>query len=367
MPYGKRYSRRKRGVRRSSNLRRAWKAKRRPRKASALVRQTEANRKNIKKLKSHIETKRADAFGASLSGNWCGQVLAKAVPVDNYGMSQSSQDYVTLSTQTPNTYLPKERYSPLWQMPIVVRQGDGEHERIGNQISMKNLVIKGQMQGGFSDQNAGIYKGLAIPQTLHMYVILDTAPVPENSTLAGQSPFTWDQYAMPGQTFSFANNWNPLLPAGFSIPQVRNLQPLKNLILGTANPPGLATCRGTKDLLNLSYWSTDESGIGKDNRYRLIKHFKYQCTQHPPSSAIGANVQNKTDVKKFTRDFSETIKLPYKFTFASDENIVPNNQQLFLVFVSETPTCRNSGAVAPTDFVMPPAVTTHCRLNFTSA
>ena len=341
------------------SLRKDFAKAKRGKKASATVRQTEANRRAIKELKGDQETKFAQLYNASIDTNYCGYTLLRT-PIDNMGYPQTSKDYVTLATGTGGQYLPDKQYQPVWVCPQVLQQGVTQSTRVGNEVTMKSLVIKGQVVGGEASLNGGDFANLTMKQTMHMYVILDTAPQPENTTLA-LTPSTFQTQAIAGQNFNFPSNWNPLIPAGTSLAQNRGLADnLKSVLLVTANPPGPNTgSLAQKSLLALSFWSTDNDGISKGDRFKLLLHKKYSVNQLPP-----ANAQTNAFHIENTKSFTEYIKAPYKFKYATDKNMLPDNQRIYICFISETPTCRNSGANPPLNYVMPPTVTMISKLNF---
>lgn len=365
--------RRKRAPRRKSGLKAAWKRKRKPRKASALVRQTEQNRKAIKELKESRELKYARTGVAKSANNFIGQILVKQ-KVDNYGLTQDSQTWVANAGQQYLSAALAALYQPLWVCPTVITMGQGvlASQRIGDDVTMVSLNIKGTMTGGASIDNGGIYKGMPHKQTLHMYVLLDKNPNPENTS----NPAIYDIKFTPGQTFNYQSQWNDSLPAGFSTADFRGITDhLKSVTNGDKMPSGLPTTNASRDLLNQSYWSKDEGGISEKDRFKVLKHFKYSCNQQRAETGTGAGPTGQTintlPADRDQRDFSETIKGNYKFHFANSKTTKPDNQCIHLVFVSETPTVRYSVddgvGHAPENFVTAPSVTLNCSFNYTDA
>ena len=361
MPY---YRRRRRRYRKRAGVS-GWKRKKSNRK-SALVRQTEQNRKEIKKLKHRPEIKFCGSTQASADSNYCGHIMQQQ-RVDAYGLGMDSSDWIGVQ----NSVLPSsdyKLYAPVWQCPIVVAQGTGEKQRIGNEIKMRSLVIKGTIVGGEAADNAGIYAGRQVKQTMHMLVLLDKSPPRANPTLTS-SPFVpvfAPQY-MAAQTFSVGTTWTP--PWGPSA-QRAILDNLKACPNNNANPPG-PHCGNDTDMNNLvqSYWSRDEDGIGKGDRFKLLKHKTFHVIQQSQAGAADGLQAYKT-----ATHFTEVIKAPYTFEFPSDKDVVPNNQRIYIVFVSNAPTKRSTQQGSPTptwdnptDYVMPPLVSTLCRLYFTDS
>lgn len=374
MPYGRRNSskinHRNRRQRSASTLQRAWRRTKAPKKKSAVVRQTEQNRKEIKKLKGDREIKYARTLVATLENNLVGQLLSKQ-KVDNYGLCMDSQTWVAAAGAQ---YLPqalKTSYQPLWVCPTaILQQGVTAYNRIGDDVVMTSLNIKGTMIGSDALTNGGIFINQPQKQTLHMYVILDKNPAPENTS----NPPVYSVNCTPAQTFQYDPTWNNTLPPGFSTATFRGVgDHLKSCTQSGKNPSGLSTNYVQKDLLNLSYWSKDEGGISTSDRFKLLKHFKYNCSQTVTASVAGGGPTsyNSKIATKGQRDFSETIKGNYKFHFPNDKAQMPDNQRIYLVFCSETPTLRfdpTSGAGnPPTSFIPAPSVTLACSFNYTDS
>ena len=344
-----------------------WKRKKKPR-TSALVRQTEQNRKEIKKLKHRPEIKFCGSTTAESKSNFCGHIMQQQ-EVDAYGLGMSSADWLGVQ----GSLLPSsdyELYNPVMQMPIVVAQGVGEKQRIANEIKMRSLVIKGTIVGGDAADNAGIYAGRQVKQTMHMFVLLDKAPPPANPSLTS-SPYnpTYQVDSIPCQLFDYSTSWMPVNTIN-GVPRRSLSANLKSLPNASANPPG-PHCGNDTDMDNItqSYWSRDDDGIGKSDRFKLLKYKKFHLTQQSQAGAADGLQAYKT-----ATHFTEVIKAPYTFEFASDKAVVPDNQRLLIVFCSNTPTKRPTSTGGPTptwqdptDYCVPPKVSTLCRLYFTDS
>lgn len=366
---GYRRHKRKHTSKRSTGLKGAWKRKKRGKKASALVRQTEQNRKAIKRLKNEQEVKFSTNFSAVLTNNYTGTIM-NDVLVDNYGLRQSYQTWLSVTTpQLPD----QSSYCPVWQMPIYLTQGPGESQRIANEVTMRSLIIKGTVVGGASDTNIGEAENLPLPQKMHMLVILDSSPPPENHLITGTPAFL--QTSVAGQTLSYGGSWGCPLPVVTpvltNLSQVPSLATnLKSVPYSSKNPPGLGAQTGTmftRDLLHQSYWSRDEDGISKGARFKLLLKRTYHVHQQPPPGDDEHAVSGLPTPKKFVHNFTEIIKAPYKFEFPHDKAVAPDNQRIYLVFISDTPTVRpNLGppVVPATDAAQPPTITTNCRMYF---
>jgi len=377
MPYGYRHRRRsapKRRLHRRKAGVPGWKRAKNPRKRSAVVRQTEQNRRAIKVLKKATELKCTETTTAKPQNNYCGSSITRATPVDNYGLGMNSLTWLTNTTAklpdtSPSSGVSNPAYLPVWQQPFYVEQGDSENERIGNEVKMHRMVVKLMITGGDSQENAGIFAAIVMPQKMHFFVILDTAPPPENSDL-GDPAVQYQVPCIPGQLFTYDANWG--MPMQYDTSpgnQDSGLVPglntnLKSLLLSSANPPGIHTNSLTNvDLVHQSFWSRDQDGISKGDRFKLLKHRTFHFYQKPPA----APETNHEGVRRSTVEHTETIKLPYRFRFDADSEVLPGNQRIYLVFASDTPTIRNSGATPPTNYIDSPTICTHTRTWFSDA
>lgn len=361
-----RYPRRKRSSKPS--LKSAWKAKRKKPKTSALVRQTEANRKAIEKLKEEREVKYERNLVAKPTNGYVGQILP-LTKVDAYGLTQDSLDWATLNPFS--SYLTNiNLYSPLWVCPTACGpQGVTAGQRIGDDVVMRSLNIKGAVVAGSSFGNGGDYQGLPQKQCVHMYVLLDTSPPPENTSNALQLA------SIPAQTFQYEPAWNNLIglatnTTGTNIPPANLFKGtrdhLKTISYSAKNPPGIATQPTSKNMLNLSFWSKDEGGIGVTERFKVLKHKKYYCTQSQQGPNVPTSNASTIGAAKSVVDINETIKGNYKFHFPNNSSTLSDNRAIWLAFVSETPTLRWQGTTTspPSDYISAPRVTLQCSFNY---
>lgn len=364
MPY---YRKRRRHFKKKGAGVSGWKRKKKPR-TSALVRQTEANRKEIKKLKHRPEIKFCGSTNATTTSSFCGHIMSQQV-VDAYGLAMDSTDWLGVTSNT----LPsadEDLYSPVAQMPIVCSQGTGEKQRIANEIKMRSLVIKGSIVGGDAADNAGIYSGRQVKQQVHMFVVLDKSPSPANPTLTS-TPFNpvYSPDCIPCQLFDYSTTWMPN-PNINGVPRRSLSSNLKSLPNASANPPG-PHCGNDTDMNNVtqSYWSRDDDGIGKSDRFKLLKYKTYHLVQQSQAGAADGLQAYKT-----AAHFTEVIKAPYTFEFSNDKSVVPDNQRIYIFFCSNCPTKRSTSTTGPTpvwtdptDYCVPPKVSTLCRLYFTDS
>ena len=215
MPYRRRFRRNRRSrAGAASTLQRAWRRKLRRKRGSVNQRQTIANAKAIKKLKRAPEVKRSGILQAQSRNNYTGTILAET-QVDNYGMSVDTSDWNAI---LPGTFLTNlADYQPVAMMPILTQQGTKEvGGRIGNDVKMRNLILKITVRGQDSTKNGGRFNSVPCKQKMRCMVVLDTEPSPNNTTLLLPSAsWAFEPTAMPCQCFDLASNWNNMLAAGF--------------------------------------------------------------------------------------------------------------------------------------------------------
>lgn len=368
MPYRRRYRRRRNYKSRAgaaSTLQAAWRRKMRRKRGSVNQRQTIANARAIKKLKSRPEVKRTGIFNGSAKTNYYSTILPETF-VDNYGMALNTPLWNALA---PGAFQPIELYQPVAMMPILTLQSTKEvGGRIGNDIRMKNLILKVTVRGQPSDKNGGIWNGASFNQQVRMMVVLDKDPSPVNTTLT-LPPTSWafEPTAVPCQVFDLAPNWNDTLASGFpsltsatQAPQLSDV--LYSLYEETANPPGLASSAAglaTRDLVDESFRNTDT--LDK-KRFKVLQVHKINVRQLLSEAAAN----EVTPCSRAVVSKTVVIKQPYHFHFDNDRSIAPSNQRIYVFFMSDTPTQRgNSGTGLIADFVIPPTVSVNARMNYT--
>lgn len=369
----------KHGRKRKKNGVSGWRKKARPKKRSAVVRQTEKNRRDINKLKKSRELKCTETTTATAANNYCGSSITRAQVVDNYGLGMNSLTWLTntgttLPDTSPSSGVSNRAYLPVWQQPFYLEQGESENERVGNEVKMHRMVVKLLITGGDSQMNGGTFEKIPFPQRMHFLVVLDTAPPAENPDL-GDAAVEYVTQAIPGQLFTYNNNWGmpmqvPTTPGSMD----PGLKPflntnLKSLLLSGANPPGIHNNSLTNvDLMHQSFWSRDQDGISKGDRFKLLRHRVFNFAQKPCAYNTAHPVtQETTGVKRSTVEHTETIKIPYRFRFDSDSEVLPGNKRIYLIFASDTPTIRNSGATAAENYIDSPTICTHTRTWFSDA
>lgn len=364
--------RRYRSKRRQSaarTLQSAWRARKRRQRGSLLARTALANRKAIKRIKSDVELKFVNNCIATSRTNYIGQILQNT-PVDNYGMSQSTGDWVNAGGGA--TALAAAKYCPLIMNPICVGQGGtnvvtppvpgtaiypaGENTRVGNDIVMSHITFKITLVGSVAQTNGGNYANIVQKQKVTAVLLLDREPAKQAASLTSAAP-----------TFSLDNiscQLYPQTPDGvLALPTLsgESKEFIRSLPEKQANPPGLATGNiGNRNLEALSFYSKDNV-MGKSGRFKVLKKMSLSCYQR----AGGASFQNFNGSSvPTTASATMTQKGNYKFHFAGNSFIIPDNQTLLLALYSETPTIRSAGGAVPVNYVTPPTVTVLTRFSF---
>lgn len=364
MPYRRYKKRSKTRVGAAQTLQRAWRSKLRKKRGSVLQRQTLANKRAIKVLKKAPEVKRIDGNIASVGNNYSGSILQETA-VDNLGMSQDTPLWATTAV---GNFLPNaSSYQPLQLCPMYLKQGDGEKERIGNKIKMRNLIIKGTVYGGLASSNGGVFENQPWLQKMRIIVLHDSDPAPENTTL-GVTPSTWQFAAMGFQTFEANSNYNNASTStGSSVPdtQLENLSDrLYELSASGADPVGFKTGVAGLAQRDLTFQAFRHLDTLDKKRFKILKTKVISVSQVPP---LTSNYQNENRAANSRKDFCMVVKAPYVFHYPNDKAFLPDNSRLYICCASDCPTQRGAGGVPATDWVMPPKIQMSCRINFTDA
>lgn len=354
----------------ASSIQAAWRQRQKQKRGSLVSRTALANRKAIKAIKRNQELKFVNNAQCSTRTNYIGQILTNT-KVDNYGMSQSSADWVLAGGAA--TSLPTvSKYCPLIINPIVVPQAgtliqtggpaDGptvtasENARIGNDIIMSHITFKIAMSGSVAQTNGGNYQNCVQKQTVWAMLMLDRQPAKQPPSLTTSAPvFTSNKISC--QLYPQTPDGVLALPA---LPD-SSKEYVRSLPAKTANPPGIQTGNvGQRDLSCLSFASKDYV-IGKSGRFQILKKVKLSCYQR--SGGAGAENFNGSSVPTCAYT-SFTQKGNYKFHFGADNFVIPDNQTLLLALYSDTPTNRSAGGAVPTSYVAPPTVSVLTRFSF---
>jgi len=366
MPYARKYrttgrDRRRRGRRKqaSSTIQSAWRRRQKRKRGSLLSRTALANRKAIKQIKRDDELKFIGTLRSAPETNFTGQIMQN-VEVDNWGMPQSTVDWVNAGAGA-TTLVPISKYCPVIMQPVCLKQSTEEDGRVGNDIVMSHLTVKGQINAGAVSANGGLYNNVPMKQRVHCICLLDRKPVIENSTLTATVQ-SFQPQAVPCQLYQPTPD-NPL-PASTAV-QYNSLifNQLRSIGAPTANPAGPSTGAGdagNRDTYAMSYYSKDYV-MGKSGRFKVLAHKTWTVTQGGFAPATGTVAFSRN---KSTHPFSFTLKGKYKFHFANDKSVLPRNQNLLLCWFSDVPTIRSTTTSAPTDWQDPPRITCVSRFSF---
>ena len=352
------YKRRKRTrASAASTLQRAWRRKRAKKKPSVVVRQVLANKRNLKILKKDIEVKRADSIVATPDTNYAGHILQQT-QIDSYGFAQSTALW---NTSSSGGFLTQPSlYQTVALCPLWTTQGvDETLNRIGNDITMRSLTAKIVVFGGDGALNGGRWVNTPVLQKMRVYAILDKEPNPANSTLS-TTPSAYQFVAQMGQMFNYNPVWNNTALPGLTVFQQPQLDAIFGILRSSANPPGLATNAvgvAQRFLVDQAYRNRDL--IDKD-RFRIlaVKDFKVsQMANHPTTG---------TD-RPFNCVKSHTmvLKQPFRFHYNSSKEVLPSNQRVYLLAVSDCATQRGSPATPVADYIDPPSIQMNCRFQYT--
>ena len=375
MPYGIKVKRKKFRLGRKYKSAAALLAqkKRRKTRGSLLSAVALGNAQAIKALKRGNELKFQNNIIGTSRTNYCGQALSN-VKLDNYGMSQSTSDWVAAGAAA--TTLPQvAKYCPVIQQvcytnqagtniaaptvppappnePIIVAAS--ENARDGNDIMMSHITWKGVVCGGQASANGGIYENTRLKQKVTLLVLLDRSPVTENPQLTtNQLAPAFDPQAMACQLYPPTPD-NPYQTDGS-----RARESIRSLPAVSAIPPGLSTPNlATKDLEALSYYSKDRV-LGETGRFKILMKKTFYVTQVPASPANSNDNSQQTSTP-----FSVTLSGKYKFHYDESQSKLPQNQNILAVWYSDTCTVRNRAGVAPTNYADPPRLSVLARFSF---
>lgn len=284
--------------------------------------------------------------------NNIGQIIT-IKSLNNFGQNLSSADFFDPSTGVFMIPTP-DQWSPCIYNMICVEQDVGETKRIGNDITMSHLTIKGRVQAWTCDNNIGAHQFVPVVQKVHMLVILDRDPTAENETGA------FINSSRPFMLFPPQND-DPLRtdPAVIQQPTLYQQQAAnvfsgyraQTTPIGGMSGPGIMNTR-TKDLLALAYQSKDYTNC-PDSRFKILHKSTYVVQQGAYGGLVADSPYRYSGTKgedymKDTKDISVTIKAPYKFHFKSNSANIPTNQSLLVAFISDTP-CDHRPTGIPVD------------------
>lgn len=367
-----------------NSLKSKLKQQNRKNKGSLALQTAKSALRKVEELEDNVELKYMNSFTCQTDSNNAGQLFT-AKFVNNYAQSFNPTDFLnsaTGSVQTPGADL----WMPTIINPIYIEQGIEENERIGNSIILSHITIKGKVTAWPANNNYGHNQYVPCNQRVYMYVVLDRDPVPENSDLS-----QYELASVPFQVFSCQTD-NPLITqAPTSDPNIyakqsQNLLSAPRVTSGGLYTPPLQATRN-QDHIATSFQSKDFTNC-TESRFKILHKSHYDVQQ----SCEGGNPVNSTGpypayrytgtkgevFMKPTRNFSVTVKAPYKFRFEDDANKAPCNQCLYVIFLSDVPTNHLPSSVEDTsvtpsvwyiadDITLPPSVSCVIRTSYKDA
>lgn len=354
-------------------------------KGSLALQTAKSALRKVEELEDNVELKYANTFTCQSDSNNCGQIYT-AEYVNNYAQNFNPTDFLNSATGGYATPA-QDLWMPTIINPIYLPQGTEENERIGNQITLSHITIKGRVTAWPANLNYGHNQYVPCNQRVYMYVILDRDPVPENS-----DDNTFQLASVPFQVFS-CQSQNPLItnsPAAEPNLYAKQRQVLLAAPHATAGglfAPGLQATRNM-DIVCTSFQSKDYTNC-PDSRFKILHKSHYDVQQ----SCEGGNPVNSTGpypayrysgtkgevFMKPNRNFSVTVKAPYKFKFEGDGNKMPCNQCLYVMFISDVPSNHRPNSVQQDppvtppvwhiadDIVIPPSVSCVVRVSYKDA
>lgn len=336
----------------ATTIARAWRRRNARKKGGLVARTALSNRRSIKRIKSNIEIKYLTKGVAQELNNWTGQVAV--VAPDCIGCNNQLTGLTISNPNTQGQAPATFNFKPFIMRPLYCEQGNNEGQRIAEYINMKWINIKGSVASWHSSTNGtspgGVsYAARNFRQKLRLFVVLDTAPVPWNSQLA---PMAYQPNANPGYLYNMTN-----VPAAYGvnpIDQANCLDFLRDLV---KSPFGSLDADLTCDPYATSYYENDhvQSKKFKKKRFKVLKTLTLSLQQ--PSNE-NTHLPNR-------KNFSITLKLPYKFQYANSNAKLPSNQEI-LIFASST-TKIPIGAGDNTPPVACPKLKIQCKVAFSDS
>ena len=372
----------------ASSIQTAWRRRKRRKRGGLVKRTALAAYKGVKNIRRNTEQHYVNNFVCSSETNWCGQI-ASNFQVNNRGFQFSTLDFYDQTTGT--SIVPAdEAWTPTIMRPLMCYQGAEEDMRQGNDIRLTSLTVKGMISASSCGDNNNYAQYVPYPQRVTVMFILDTDPVPENSTLKVQAAtpptYNWEVAATPMQIFPAEPNnpvrrmiltsAPPLDPTAYEA-QAAYLKNGPKLADGGQGLLTAAVSDSVQDLLALSYYSKDyacKTAGTKKPRFKILKKKTFTVRQWPiggrPGGSSGyefTGTKGEGSVQPI-KPFSMTLKGNYHLHFRSDGSMTPMNQQILIAFVSDTPAHQlptgTAGDLPDQTFVVPPKVSCCARFSF---
>lgn len=366
MPYARKYKRTARGRRffrrreATTTIQRAWRARQRRRRGGLVARTALANRKSIKRINRKIETKYASRHVCLDTNNYTGQQLTVA-GLDCCGFPNQLAGVNMFNAMTQGTINPNWSSNSVVMRPICVENGIGEQQRVGEDITMAWLNIKGSVSAyssginGVSNVNAVSWADKPRKQKVRLVVVLDTQPVGW-TPVGGGGAQVYQPVYQPGylinNTGAIANF--PALPLTLT---AKNKEYLRGLSKAPFGAPGADT---TVDPWSQSYYENNfvQSTHGnKTARFKVLKTLTLEVTQPYLGGMADVTGQSR-------KNFSMTIKAPYRFHFPSDTATLPDNQEILVFMMSDVKMTSPTNHTDITPPICTPKVHIQAKLAF---
>lgn len=360
MPAGRFYNHTRRHRRRSraaTSIARGWRRFKQKRKGGLVTRTALSNRRAIKNINRKIETKYVTKTSARSENNYTGQQLAIS-GVDCLGMPNQILGINSNNPNVPGTPNAAWNSNSLCMRPICVANGIGEQQRVGEDITMTWLNIKGFVSAYPSSLNGtnattGVnWADRSQRQRMRIVVVLDTQPVPWKSN---GTPGTYQPAQSPGYLYNldFPILNYPALPVALG---PKNREYLRGLDKAPFGAQGADT---SQDPWSQSYFENNfvQSKNGnKTARFKVLKTLTLDLAQ-PSADYSTSSVPSR-------RNFSMTIKAPYRFHFSDNTSTTPDNQEILIFFASDTKYKSPTNATATDPIVCTPKLFCQCKLAF---
>ena len=324
-------------------------------KGSLLTQTALSNSRKIDRLKGDTEVRYMTKHIASEQSSWNGQQMI-CYP-DCTGCSNQLAGLSIQTPGTPGTPPGTFNYIPIVMRPLrnyhISQPSASEGARLGEYINMKWFNIKGSVSAYSSafngtSSNGTIYTNRPMIQQVRIIVALDTSP--PNYDQSNTTVYQPD--SCPGRIFSMKS-----LNTAYGPDPITTARGLEILRSGGKPPFGVQKADGTNDLWDQSYYENNfiQSEKFKDKRFKILKVFTVEVQQE--------NAFNAPNTLRSVKNFSHTLKLPYKFHYNSRTDSLPSDKQIIVFVQSNVKQCIGAADIqAP---IALPKVHIQCKVAFT--
>lgn len=382
MPNGRKHGkhRKHRRSHRNESIPAGWRRRARRRGPGLVARTALANRKDIKKLKQTFETNYASGIVCSIDNMFTGQYLA--TDVDAVGFANTNVTTPTWSGTPPVMTGPVYdtfNWKPIVMKPLAIphiKASAGafisdQGYRKGQEVQLKWISIKGTVSAypaiynGKGAQTGYNYNARPMRQRVRIYVLHDSQPTGSQLQTTYHDELTSNTlYLMNNTPQEWGTNpWVPNVPGEFvpanqylrNGPQAGSAGP----VLADGSHWAESTSFFERDFVNSSGKSTTSS----DRRFRVLKTIDVGPLRQEECQGGdgGGSVPS-------AKGFACTLKLPYKLLFKRESSVLPCNQQIVIMAVSNV-AC--GGASQPLDTEYPPyrcpRLEIQCKVAYTDA